>query len=444
MSIQVPENFYRQTITRAVTLTGATNIYVSAHPSPSEGYITISPASSTLREIIYYTAKGTDGNGTYLTVTLANRGLGGTTAQTHAIGEPVRMNVTAQTIQDISDAMDAIVAAGAHDASTTVKGLSKLSVAPASAANPIAVGDNDTRVPTAIIATSAGAADTGKVPKVNASGVLDTTFIQPFWVKSFTAGEDIAAKDAVYMSSGESVTTEISATTGDSVICEGASWAGQTFITAADTYYVTGITFRTASSSGEYLTTVTASIRATSGGLPTGADIGSITGTNSQAKSNNTEYSITFSSPVPVSPSTTYAVVLRNPASGNNGYLMCSASSSYANGTLVTSGDSGANWSTATKDLYLDVVEVRIASGQIGKAVDNGTTRETGFIGFAESAISRTASGNVIIGGYVTGVTTGSGAVVTLSDTPGAITTGNTKKIGIGISATELIIANQL
>lgn len=146
MSIHVPENFYRQTITRAVTLVGATNIYVSAHPSPAEGYIAISPASTTLREIIYYTAKGTDSNGTYLTVTLANRGLGGTTAQTHVIGETVRMNVSAETIQEISDAIDQIVAAGAQDASTTTKGITKLSVAPVSATAPIAVGDNDPRL----------------------------------------------------------------------------------------------------------------------------------------------------------------------------------------------------------------------------------------------------------------------------------------------------------
>ena len=38
--------------------------------------------------------------------------------------------------------------AGAPDASTTTKGITKMSVAPVSAANPIAVGDNDPRVPT--------------------------------------------------------------------------------------------------------------------------------------------------------------------------------------------------------------------------------------------------------------------------------------------------------
>jgi hypothetical protein len=146
MAISTIQNFYKETITRAVTLVGATNIYVSALPTPDEGYVVISPSSSTLREIVYYTAKGTDGNGTYLTITLANRGLGGTTAQTHAIGEPVRMNVTAEHIKEISDALDQIVAAGAQDASTTTKGIAKLSVAPASATNPIAVGTNDPRM----------------------------------------------------------------------------------------------------------------------------------------------------------------------------------------------------------------------------------------------------------------------------------------------------------
>lgn len=43
---------------------------------------------------------------------------------------------------------DDLAIAGSPDASTSVKGISKLSVAPVSSTDPIAVGDNDTRVPT--------------------------------------------------------------------------------------------------------------------------------------------------------------------------------------------------------------------------------------------------------------------------------------------------------
>lgn len=44
--------------------------------------------------------------------------------------------------------VDGVAIAGGADASTTVKGITKMSVAPASASSPIAVGDNDGRVPT--------------------------------------------------------------------------------------------------------------------------------------------------------------------------------------------------------------------------------------------------------------------------------------------------------
>lgn len=46
------------------------------------------------------------------------------------------------------DYVDNGILQGAADASTTVKGITKMSVAPASASSPIAVGDNDGRVPT--------------------------------------------------------------------------------------------------------------------------------------------------------------------------------------------------------------------------------------------------------------------------------------------------------
>jgi hypothetical protein len=144
MSIHIPQSFYRQTITRAVTVTSNTNFYVSEHPSPDEGFITVSPASTNLREVIFYSSKGQDGNGKYLVVT--QRGLSGTSAQTHVIGEPVRMNVGEETIEEISDALDEIVAGGAQNASTITKGIVKLSVAPVDADEPIVVGDNDVRL----------------------------------------------------------------------------------------------------------------------------------------------------------------------------------------------------------------------------------------------------------------------------------------------------------
>lgn len=125
MSLTPIQNFYRETIAQDWP-TGTGNFYVSTAPTVSTGYLTISPASTTLREIVYFTATGTDGTGPFVTISTGGRGKGGTTEQTHVIGEPIRMNVTAETIDEISDQLDSIVAAGAPDATTSVKGIAKL------------------------------------------------------------------------------------------------------------------------------------------------------------------------------------------------------------------------------------------------------------------------------------------------------------------------------
>ena len=176
MAIKTFQNFYKTTLTVATT-SAVGNIYVSILPTQTTGYLVINPKDSTKREIIEFNAIGTDGGGNY--VYANTRGVGGTTAQIHEIGEAIRMNLTAEhwaellrkdTVDDTFDAntkriknvvnptnnqdactklyVDNLAIAGAPDASAITKGISKLSVAPVSPTNPIAVGDNDTRIPT--------------------------------------------------------------------------------------------------------------------------------------------------------------------------------------------------------------------------------------------------------------------------------------------------------
>lgn len=124
---------------------------------------------------------------------------------------------------------DGIAVAGGADASTSVKGISKMSVAPASPTNPIAVGDNDTRVPTqgendALVGTSgtpstsnkyvtnddtSNAGVSGKVVRLNgtsypaADGSNITGVSQS--KASYTAGNNIAQNDAVYVTAANTV-----------------------------------------------------------------------------------------------------------------------------------------------------------------------------------------------------------------------------------------------
>lgn len=118
MSIHIPQNFYKETIAQDWP-TGTGNFYVSTKPTKTSGWLVISPSSSTLREIVTYTAVGTDGTGDYVTV--SERGVGGTTEQTHVIGETVRMNVLAENIQEISDSMPLISSGTTAPSSTPEK-----------------------------------------------------------------------------------------------------------------------------------------------------------------------------------------------------------------------------------------------------------------------------------------------------------------------------------
>lgn len=121
--------------------------------------------------------------------------------------------------------VNAVAVAGGADATTTTKGISKMSVAPASATSPIAVGDNDPRVPTqdekdAMTNANSPASDNAflvesdttttpsanAVPRANSNGDLDTGWIPDggLSIAYYTAGEAIDASStpiAVYASS---------------------------------------------------------------------------------------------------------------------------------------------------------------------------------------------------------------------------------------------------
>ena len=109
MSTQI-QNFYEATCTRNWTATTG-DFNVSVAPTISSGIIVISPSSRTLREIVRYTATGTNAYGPFVTVSnIAHRGMGGTTAQVHTIGEKVRMNITAQHWDELAQVESGIEA----------------------------------------------------------------------------------------------------------------------------------------------------------------------------------------------------------------------------------------------------------------------------------------------------------------------------------------------
>ena len=83
------QDFYETTLKTAVTDATDTNIYLTALPTPTEGFLTIEPTSTSKREVIFYTSLGAD----YVTCPSAagGRGVSGT-AQGHAVSGVVRLS----------------------------------------------------------------------------------------------------------------------------------------------------------------------------------------------------------------------------------------------------------------------------------------------------------------------------------------------------------------
>jgi hypothetical protein len=89
-------------------------------------------------------------------------------------------------VSDCTNAQDAatknyvdwIAIAGSPKATEIVYWLSKLSTAAVDPLQPIAVGNNDVRVPTALVATSAGVGDAWKTPVFNANWLLNQSIVE--------------------------------------------------------------------------------------------------------------------------------------------------------------------------------------------------------------------------------------------------------------------------
>lgn len=227
----------------------------------------------------------------------------------------------------------------------------------------------------------------------------------------------------------------------------GAYWYGQTFTTDSDTNYLTKVLLslqKVGSPSGN----INVSIYATSGGLPTGAALATKSISASAVNSSMSSHEFEFASPVSVSPSTVYAIVVSVPSGdgGNNVQWGYAGSDSYAGGNRVESSNSGSSWSAQTYDAGFEVYGYVDPFGTSGRiyACDADNTDRLSFLGFAISAAD---AGNAIelrcegiVGGF-TGLKIGNlyyvqDAVGTIGISPGS----NEIIVGRAVSSTQLLI----
>lgn len=152
-------------------------------------------------------------------------------------------------------------------------------------------------------------------------------------------------------------------TTGDNNEREiyGSDWEGQTFTVGASGFTVTGVKLKLWRDGNPG--TFTVSIRATSGGLPTGSDLtsGSMDGNTITTTSPGEWYTVGVSS-YSLDPSTEYAIVTRA-VDGDIDNLVewrTDTTPSYGGGTEVYSTDSGQSWDSSDADHMFEIMGTTI------------------------------------------------------------------------------------
>ncbi len=391
--------------------------------------------------------------------------------------------------------VDGVAIAGAPDASTTVKGISKLSSAPASPTDPIAVGDNDTRVPTqdennALVGTSgapstsnkyvtdadtATAATASKVARRLASGDVTVP-------STPTNGTDAASKTYVDANGGIDTTSYVlgesftGATTPQTAYVVNDLWQwGQTHLsslTQGNFGMASGNQERralkivpkrnvTIASARIYLIKIAAptdnaliEIQTDSAGSPSGTPVTNGTSSSVAGTALSTtafqEHVLTFAVPPALTAGTTYWVVFKRSSTLSNtdyyGTTILDYTAAYASFTGKTF--ISAAWSGTTTSGNLPHVELTPATGSslsLWKTDANAASElwlARQFYGFCTTTGSANDNATLVKFGKLAGFTSLTiGTDYKTSDTAGGIATvGGGSYVGTAISATELNI----
>ncbi|HKP13333.1 MAG TPA: carboxypeptidase regulatory-like domain-containing protein, partial [Blastocatellia bacterium] len=153
-------------------------------------------------------------------------------------------------------------------------------------------------------------------------------------------------------------------------------WNGQTFIPAVSGSLAKVDVQLFCSTCTGTTPNITASIRATTAGLPTGADLATATIPGFSSGAGGT-FTATFSPALPLTAGTQYAFILRpvaNPSVGSYNWIRA-LPGNYANGQRVSSANSGSTWTPdVTRDYnFITYMQAGFAlSGDLASAVKDG------------------------------------------------------------------------
>ena len=262
-------------------------------------------------------------------------------------------------------------------------------------------------------------------------------------VTNYTAGQALSAFEAVFVADATETTVVTNGgSTSDDLLDETTDYRAQSFTVTSLSNTLKSVSFPMYRNSGPTGNMVIA-LRATSGGLPTGANLASTT-LDVSTLNVGSATTKTFTFNYPVSNSTEYAIVF-DPSgiTFGVGSVAIQVGSSYTGGTRSTSTD-GSSWTSAgSTDYNFSAILNDTETGKVYKttalASDN---RLNNYVGIVSSAVARDGTAKVVTTGLIrdmSGLTTGT--IYYLSDTAGAIAASAgtvSKKIGKAVATTQL------
>ena len=258
---------------------------------------------------------------------------------------------------------------------------------------------------------------------------------------TITAGEALTALDAVVIGDNSTEQMVSLGGTASSESVNSTVRVAQLVTTASDTLTISAVDVKLSTGGGSGTTEVTVGIYADSAGVPTGSVLGTVTRSLGITAS-TVDYTFTFTTPISVSASTNYHIVVYRSGTSQTTYLQRNDTGSLG---TTKSTNSGSSFSAINGALYIIVYDVNHVPGSIYRAdASTNNVRANTFIGFVEASVisgdpAVVTSGAVI--NFLTGLTAGS--LYYLSDTTGQISTTNgsqSRLIGRALTATKLLI----
>ena len=267
------------------------------------------------------------------------------------VGAGGAVSGTVRKASDNSPIAGATLQFGARTATTDGSGVYSFAAVPAGTYPSITAsfaGFNSSTTTVVNVADSATTTKNFLLSAASAASCPTDTSQSDFQTGVATNVDLNTAAGSIVLSNAQVIDQQNTSITNNGFGFSNSQWAGQTF-QAAVSGPVTKVDLDLfCSSCSGTPPDITVSLRATSGGVPTGADlaVATIPGFTSGSGGYMTA---TFASPATLTAGTTYAVVFRAAAAYATGTFayVCSCtpdSSPYANGSRVTSSTSGASW----------------------------------------------------------------------------------------------------